>query len=140
MGETYLSQVAPPEAEVVVDADILTVMELNENSQFVELQMELRTHWKDSRLSFVNLHIEENLNALTEDDKSRLWSPRLLFYNTEDKMTTISDDKAVGIIGKHGPYRIAGMDKLHNEHIFEGSENPVTMTRCDYSLASQFCD
>ncbi len=129
MGDTYLTEVAPPEAYVTMDTDILSVMELNENSQFVKLQMDIRLTWKDSRLKLINLHKDENLNTLTKEDKLRIWKPRLLFFNSEDKMTTIADDETVITIMKNGSYQIAGMDKLWNEHIYKGSENPIEMAR-----------
>ena len=35
-----------------------------------------------------------NMNTLTRAEKKKIWVPQLVFFNTEEKVTTINDDKA----------------------------------------------
>ncbi len=47
--------------------------------------------WVDPRIELINLHSDENLNTLNL--QKLIWVPRVLFFNTEDKMTTKTDSE-----------------------------------------------
>jgi hypothetical protein len=88
-----------------------------------------RLHWQDSRLEIIDLHKDDNLNILSGAFKDDIWTPRLIFFNTEERASTLADEKTFAAIVKNGSFEIASLSKLFNEHIFTGSENPIIMTR-----------
>ena len=98
MDNTYLKEVAPLRSTVTADIDVVSIMELEAINQFVTVQMNLRLNWLDPRIEMVNLHEDENLNTLNAANRQRIWTPRVLFFNTEDKMTTKTDDEVCSTI------------------------------------------
>ena len=41
-----------------------------------------------------NMKENVNMNTLTRLEKSSIWVPQLVFFNTEEKVTTANDNKA----------------------------------------------
>jgi hypothetical protein len=77
----------------------------------------------------IGLHEDNNQNILADVFRDEIWTPRLIFFNTEERASTLNDEKTFATIIKNGSFEINGLSKLLNEHIFMGSENPIIMTR-----------
>ena len=92
--ETYKNEVpAPPMgddilANIFLSVDITTVLHLDEVDSIMTLQYTLTLKWMDSRVTFRNLKYDTFLNTIDTQDASKIWYPKLLFYNTEDKEDT----------------------------------------------------
>ena len=92
--ETYQNEVpAPPMgddilANIFLSVDITTVLHLDEVDSIMTLQYTLTLKWMDSRVTFRNLKYDTFLNTIDTQDASKIWYPKLLFYNTEDKEDT----------------------------------------------------
>jgi hypothetical protein len=88
-----------------------------------------RLFWFDKRVEMINLHENTNLNILSAEFRDQIWAPRLVFFNTEDKQATEIDEKTFTAILKNGSSGKVSLSKILNEHLFEGSENPIIMER-----------
>ena len=53
--------------------------------------------WKDPRITLWNLKNDTTLNTLTGNEKSQIWNPTLMFFNTEKKSRTINDKSTFAI-------------------------------------------
>ena len=73
---------------VNVSLRLLTVMNIDENDNTIDLQFEIILTWKDYRISFSNLNDQTFLNALTEKNIESIWLPLVVYDNTDQKETT----------------------------------------------------
>ena len=70
---SYLKTVppSPPSkgelARVYIGFDILSILEISEVSNYINLQMVTRLSWRDDRLTMMNLKEDEDLNTLTPE-------------------------------------------------------------------------
>jgi len=127
---------------VIVDLRINSNLDISEASSFVELALQLTLSWVDPCIFFYNLKDQINLNVLTQEEKSRVWTPVLIFENTRDKSSTIEDEKRKGFVKKMGTSKYAEVDESNvNKEIFECAENDIIMKRiynmqflCDFKL------
>ena len=92
--KTYQRGFPPPPkdddmlANIFLSVDITTVLNLDEVESIMTLQYTLTLKWMDRRVTFRNLKSETFLNTIDTLDASKMWYPRLLFYNTADKEDT----------------------------------------------------
>ena len=75
-------------ANIFLSVDITTVLHLDEVESIMTLQYTLTLKWMDGRVTFRNLKSDTFLNTIDTQDASKIWYPKLLFYNTEDKEDT----------------------------------------------------
>ena len=73
---------------VNVSLRLLTVMDIDEDENTIDLQFEIILDWKDSRISYSNLKNEVFLNALTLENIESIWLPLVVYENTNQKETT----------------------------------------------------
>ena len=132
---SYLKTVppSPPSkgelARVYIGFDILSILEISEVSNFINLQMVTRLSWRDERLTMLNLKEDEDLNTLTPEFRSKLWMPEVVFYNTEEKLESLNDGKAFATIRRDGSFTRSDEQALRNSYIFRGEDNPITLSR-----------
>ena len=63
--------------------EIINVLELDEVLSLMTLQLKLTIEWIDSRLEYVDLNTNQNLNRLTTEEIGEIWMPTLVFINTK---------------------------------------------------------
>ena len=80
-------------------------------------------------MTFFYLRDNPALNSLTPQEKELLWIPVLVFDNTENKVTTLVDDKATITIRKEGKYHLSGLDEHNNHKKYQGAENLINLSR-----------
>lgn len=91
---TYLSYVpAPPSkgqllADINISVDIVSVLDLIEVDSVMTVIFKLTLRWRDSRVTFRNLKDKSFLNMVGRDDASKIWYPRVIFYNTRNMEET----------------------------------------------------
>ena len=73
---------------VDVSLRLMSLMNIDENENTIDLQFEIILDWKDSRISYSNLKKEFFLNALTEENIESIWLPLVVYENTNQKETT----------------------------------------------------
>ena len=82
-----------------------------------------RTDW---RLEFINLNSEVAFNALSNEDKEKLWIPNLVFENNPKGLFVKNELLSVLRIQREGILEDK-FDFQHNEYKwYKGAENPVS--------------
>ena len=71
-----------------VSLRLLTVLDIDENENTIDLQFEIILQWKDYRISYSNLKKETFLNALTLENIESIWLPLVIYDNTNQKKST----------------------------------------------------
>ena len=146
---TYQKFIVPPPAlgsgderiDVGISVDIESIMEINEVEGIFQVQFNLLMKWVDSRLSFLNLKDDITLNTFLPSEKEDIWVPELVFYNTEERPSSIVDETASMKVSKEGDFTPAGIEENENIQYFQGSDNPILLRRfynsrflCDYKM------
>ena len=65
---------------------------LDEINSVYEAQFTLIMSWYDKRLVFNNLNSLTEKNSLSKNEREKLWFPKVVFENTNDKLQTVMDD------------------------------------------------
>lgn len=101
--------------------------------------------WTENRVAYQNLKDKISLNALTETDIKRLWLPRIIYTNTDQKVKTrlgMEWEWSTGVsVIREGQFTRSGIEEVDEAEIFEGKENTLIMTQtythqfqCKYKL------
>ena len=122
--------------------DIVVVQDIQEVSQYIQLKFRLSLNWKDARVFFYNIKTEEVLNSLSLEEKLSLWTPTIVFWNTEKQLKSVNDIESFASIKRVEQGTI--IDRTVNEDIevFSGEDNEITFSRvysikfdCEYQMA-----
>lgn len=70
---------------VLCHIEIANILDIDEVSAKITLQLKIQLEWTDPRVDFLDLKKDWFLNALTQDEKEDLWMPALIFSNTKNK-------------------------------------------------------
>ena len=76
----------------------MIVQDIQEVAQYLELKFRIKFQWKDARVTFYNLKENEEMNSLSPDEKTSLWTPTIVFWNTKDQLRTLNDENTFGSI------------------------------------------
>ena len=146
---TYQKFIVPPSSqvtednktEVTISVSLSTIMDISEVGGYFQVQFDLIMNWFESRLRFKNLKDDMNLNSFLPTENNEVWVPELIFVNTENKPSTITDDRTSFKVEKRGDYILSLSSENENIQYFEGSKNPLEMRRfynqrflCDYGM------
>ena len=93
----------------------MVVQDIQEVAQYLELKFRIKFQWKDARVTFYNLKQNEEMNSLSPDEKTSLWTPTIVFWNTKDQLRTLNDENTFGSIKRQANGSIIG--KEYNEDI-----------------------
>ena len=104
-------------------------------------QYVLYQEWFDPRIEYYNLHKNQGLNTLVQDEKQLIWTPTLIFDNTDEKTRTTTDRESTISIKREGTFVKNTLESIDNVYIFQGLHNPLDMNRvyetewiCDYEM------
>ena len=114
---------------VNVTVELLTILTIDEIDSFFSCQIILHLTWFDQRLLYNNLKQDSNYNTLSKLEINSIWTPKVIFVNTENRDGLQIDDKAQATVANYGNFVLATDDVIDNTQIFKGSENPVTLSR-----------
>ena len=127
--------------EVYISVTINTIMDISEVGGYFQVQFDLIMNWYESRLRFKNLKDDMNLNSFLPNENYEVWVPELIFVNTQNKPSTITDDRTSIKVEKKGVYKLSQSSENENIQYFQGSQNPLEMKRfynqrflCDYGM------
>ena len=113
---------------VTISIVLMKIVGMEETQHAVDFQFEIVLEWKESRAVYHNLKQETSLNALTEDDISRLWLPLVIYDNTDQKMTTsLGDWRTVVAVVREGNFTRSDISVTDEIEIFRGGENTLSM-------------
>ena len=126
---------------VNVTLNIRSVLDINEVDMVMKLLFDLELSWFDNRLQFYNLKRDDNLNTLTHYDQHIVWTPTVLFDNTEKQLTSLNDGKSFAKVRRFGNGTRSGNTYNEDIDIFEGNDNPIHLSRsydidfiCEYDM------
>ena len=94
---SYNKEMNPPpmededKAKIVTTVQLKEILGINEIEQTFHVSYEFTSQWKDLRLTYHNLKKNSNLNVLSRDEQSSIWSPTLILVNTQATETIIQD-------------------------------------------------
>lgn len=130
----YIKDEPPRKAAVKVKVELLNILDINERDSIFQSQFKFHMKWSDERLNFYNLHGDKENNRLNTQEKDKIWTPILIFENTDLKLRTQKDAEAVIYIHRAGNFTKSGTDHLDNKYIYNGKDNALEMNRI-YNIA-----
>ena len=90
-------------------------------------QIKLYMEWFDSRVIYYNLHQSQGLNTLVQDQKQIIWTPSLIFDNTDQKVRTKTDEESVISIKKEGKFTRNTINDVDNIYMDDVSESNLKL-------------
>ena len=132
---------SPPQGDgtktkVKVSVEVINVAGIDEIGASVEFQFMLQMTWHEVRLNFLNLR-ESGRSNLETQEMEYLWVPKLVFYNTKERLETVVDEKTSMYVERKGNFT-----RAKNKLVFKSSENPLSATRfykinfiCNFDMA-----
>ena len=121
---------------VEISIEVINMGGIDEIESLVEFQFILHMKWFEGRTNFLNLR-ESGTNNLNNQEMELLWIPKIVFYNTKERLETIVDAKTSMGVKRMGNFTIA-----KNKLVFKGLENPISVSRfyktnfiCDFNMA-----
>ena len=138
--ETKVRKVIP--ANVKVSLNLLDVAGIREADNEIDIKFTAQFDWFESRATFHNLKKRSSQNTLVDTDINRLWIPNIVYRNNKDNDDTLTAlEKSRLKIKRMGNFSRSSLDILDEVEIFQGSENPISMTqsytkpfKCKYEL------
>ena len=138
--ETKVRKVIP--ANVKVSLNLLDVAGIREADNEIDIKFRAQFDWFESRATFHNLKKRSSQNTLVDTDINRLWIPNIVYRNNKDNDDTLTAlEKSRLKIKRMGNFSRSSLDILDEVEIFQGSENPISMTqsytkpfKCKYEL------
>ena len=134
---------------VSVSIELLRLVDINEEDHSIDIQFDISLLWKDKRLTFFNLKLSDSLNVLTEEDINKLWLPKVIYENTDQKETTRLGEFGNGewdtrvVVKREGGSTPSQLDTLDETEIFTGDDNSLVMSQtythtfqCAYRLSA----
>ena len=108
MDSGYNKLLTPPPGEenekvpVTIDVTINSFSSFDISESKFKLQLVLGVKWFDARLKYNNLRPMKSSNMMGPMEKSSIWFPAVVFENTEEKLKSVVDEKAVIVVEKKG--------------------------------------
>ena len=132
--------------ELNISIDLLKIVSIDETYHKINFQFHITLEWRENdRVYFHNLKKDSSLNALSDDDISRLWLPLVIYDNTDQKEVSRLGamwewNTPVNVI-REGNFTRSGLHVVDETEIFEGGENTIMMEQvytwqfqCKYDL------
>ena len=131
---SYIKDISPPPQgdekflKIKISMDIILVSRLDEIGQIFSTKFRMYTKWKDTRLTYLNLKRNVNLNVLKYEDQKKIWKPFIIFDNTlQTKQSIINQEESTIRIlpGSEFSYKLADQYTYQKTRLFTGSENSL---------------
>jgi len=120
--EGYDKEVSNSEkSELIFDAEIINILEIDDNLGKIRIIMQLHMQWQDQELEFKNLKNNSGLNVLNEKEYSSIWKPQLILVNKEKDGLEDRLQPHISIYPddiEH--FSFANYDSLYNSKIYSG--------------------
>ena len=116
----------------------MVVQDIQEVAQFVKLKFRISLRWMDARVIYYNIKTDETLNSLSLEEQLLLWTPTIVFWNTEKQLKTINDQNSFASVKRSGKGSIIEREVNEDIEMFSGVENNITFSRV-YSIKF-FCE
>ena len=116
----------------------MTIQDIQEVAQILKMKFKISLQWSDARITFYNIKPDEKLNSLSLEEQLSIWTPTIVFWNTEKQLRTVNDETTFASIGKNGSGSTIGKEINEDIEEYAGAENPITIHRV-YSIEF-FCE
>ena len=120
----------------------MVVQDIQEVAQYLKLKFKISLQWMDARVSFYNIKSDENMNSLSMEEQLALWTPTIVFWNTEEQLKTVNDRNTFASVRRLGKGSLIAREVNEDIEVFKGSENEITISRvysikffCEYQMA-----
>ena len=151
IGESYSNQVPPLvideneeiiPAIVIVSTSVLDIIKIAEDDNKIVIKFRIILQWKDGRVSYQNIKKKVYLNALKQYEIEKLWTPYVIYKNTENNDATTTQDIFTSVtVTREGNFTRSPPSSIDEVEIFQGDENTLTMNqsytkefRCQYKF------
>ena len=118
---------------VSTSIDIFKLVDINEEDYSIEIQFEITMVWKENRVTYQNLKVSDSLNALTQNDIDKLWLPKVIYKNTDQKETTRLgvnwEWETNVVVRREGDFTRIGLNYVDETNVFRGNENSLIMSQ-----------
>ena len=135
---TYVKDYIPPSLKqgqklnIIMRIEIFRFLKLSETDSISSIQFKMQIMWKDARLNFNHLRDDLDRNILTEEEKSSIWTPVIIFHNTKDKFMSSVDVKTTILVDKKGSYTTSPVS--HPWKDLEYSHTYSADFQCEFNL------
>ena len=86
----------------------------------------------DARVSFYNIKRDENMNSLSLDEQLALWTPTIIFWNTEKQLKTVNDENTFASVRRSGEGSLITREVNEDIEVYKGAQNEITISREKY--------
>ena len=104
---------------VEVDIDITRILLIDEVNGIFETQQFVNLSWKDPRIQFHNLKLEDYQNSLLESEKGMIWVPTVTFLNTARQERSQRDNTSLVTVHRGSGYTISDDTEANNVYIYQ---------------------
>ena len=84
--------------------ELLKILEIGEVAMLYRSKYTVNLEWLDPRITFYNLHGNQKLNSLVEEEKQKIWTPSLIFENTDENTRTTTDMESIISVKRVGNF------------------------------------
>ena len=120
----------------------MVIQDIQEVGQFLELKFKLKLNWKDARVLFYNLKLDDVMNSLSLEEQLTLWTPIIVFWNTKKQLKSVNDADSFASVSRTGDGSIIDRSVVEDIEVFTGKDNEITFSRvysikffCEYQMA-----
>ena len=110
--------------DVYTSIDIFKLVDINEEDYSIEIQLQISMVWRENRVTYQNLKANDSLNALTQEDIQRLWLPKVIYENTDQKDTTRLGSnwewETNVEVKRQGNFTMSGFHVVDEAYIYQG--------------------
>ena len=119
--------------DVATSIEIFKLVDIKEEDYSIEIQFQITLVWKENRATYQNLKADDSLNALTQNDIDKLWLPKVIYENTDQKDTTrlgVAWEWETNVeVRREGKFTRSGLETVDETYIFQGDENSLVMNQ-----------
>ena len=123
---------------------MIALIEIKELEGIWQSKVAFELTWYDQRLFMQNLKDNDNLNILTDDERTEIWIPEVIFSNNDQSERMILDEKTLLIVNRQEEEGFpSNQRELDAAEIFLGELNPLLYRRtystkfdCKFNLRS----
>ena len=110
----------------------MVVQDIQEVAQYLKLKFKISLQWMDARVSFYNIKTDENMNSLSLDEQLALWTPTIIFWNTEKQLKTVNDENTFASVRRSGEGSLITREVNEDIEVYKGAQNEITISREKY--------
>ena len=119
--------------DVNTSIDIFKLVDIKEEDYSIEIQFRITMLWKENRATYQNLKLNDSLNALTQNDIDKLWLPKVIYENTDQKETTrlgVDWEWETNVeVKRGGNFTRSGLETVDETYVYRGDENDLIMSQ-----------